>query len=372
MFALNYARRGAAQGLAGVAQKNLAGALMFIWGFSLAVQGCHSRKNSDSPSIEFTKIPPAREGGTEAVTEIEGRVRGARPGEKIVLYKKTDRWWIQPAPNEPFTEIRHDSTWNNATHFGTEYAALLVVPGYRPPPRPDSLPVQGAEVRAVAIVKGLPSPPSVVKMIHFSGYDWKARSISSSRGGTDQLYDPANAWTDESGAMHFLITMDTGRWHCAEINLTRSLGYGTYRFIVRDSSFLEPAAVLSVFTWDGTSAEQNHREFGVEIARWGDPTATNAQFIVQPFYVPANVARFTAPSGRMTYSVRWRPENLSFRAVRGDEKANARVIAEHIFLAGVPTPGNESVHMNLYIFGGSRIPLKEQTEVVIEKFEYIP
>ena len=339
---------------------------------SLAAGGCGSRKEAAQATIEFTKVPPVGEGGAEAVTDIAGRVSRARADEKIVLFAKTDRWWIQPGPDQPFTTIQRDSTWSNSIHFGTEYAALLVEPSYHPPPTTAFLPVTGGAVQAVAVVKGLPGPPPVVKTIHFSGYDWKVRSASSDRGGANQLYDPANAWTDESGALHFRIAMKSGKWRCAEVNLTQSLGYGTYRFVVRESSILEPAAVLSMFTWDETSPEQNHREFGVEIARWGDPANRNAQFYVEPYYVPANVARFVTRSGRITYSARWRPDDLSFRAVRGEERANPHVIAEHSFTAGIPTPGNECVHMNLYIFGSSRIPLKQPTEVVVEKFEYIP
>lgn len=357
-----------------IAREKLTWALPVMAALSLGVSGCHSKKAS-APFIEFTKVPEARAGGTEAIAKIEGRVHGARLDERIVLFKKTDRWWIQPGSDQPFTEIRRDSTWSNSTHFGMEYAALLVAPGYRPPPTADFLPVEGGAVRAVAIVKGIPGPSPTVKTIHFSGYDWNVRTASSNRGGVDQLYDPENAWTDGFGAMHFRITLDSGRWHCAEVNLTRSLGYGTYRYVVREASFLEPATVLSMFTWDDTSPEQNHREFGVEIARWGEPTNRNAQFVVQPYYVPANVARFMAPSGRITYSVRWRPESLSFQAVQVEGKANPHMIAEHTFISGIPTPGNESVHMNLYVFGSwgtSRIPLKQQTEVVIEKFEYIP
>jgi hypothetical protein len=346
-------------------------ALILVLGIGL--YGCHSQKAHANPSIEFTKVPPVGEGGVERVTDIAGRVRGAQANEKIVLFARTDRWWVQPVSNQPFTTIRRDSTWSNSTHFGAEYAALLVEPGYRPPAMTDTLPMKGGEIKAVAIVRGLPSPPVASKTIHFSGYDWLVRSKSSNRGGVEQLYDPANAWTDESGAMHFRLAMDSGRWHCAEVNLTRSLGYGTYRFVVRDTSFLEPAAVLSMFTWDDYSPpEQNHREFGVELTRWGDPASKNAQFVVQPYYVPANVSRFTTPPGRVTYSVNWRPESLSFRAVEQDGKAKWRLIAEHSFTSSIPTPGSESVHMNLYIYGSPRIPLQKQTEVVIERFEYIP
>lgn len=362
-----------AVGFANIGPPKLASALTATFVLTLALCGCHSQKSQADPSIEFTTVPEARTGGTEASTKIEGRVVGARPSEKIVLYKKTDRWWVQPTPpDQPFTPIRQDSTWSNSTHFGMEYAALLVEPGYRPPATTNSLPIKGGAVRAVAIVRGRPGPPLSVKIIHFSGYDWKVRSASSNRGGSNQLYSPENAWTDESGAMHFRLSMNSGRWHCAEVNLTRSLGYGTYRYVVRDTSFLEPAAVLSMFTWDDSSSVQNHREFGVEIARWGDPASKNAQFVVQPYYVPANVSRFVTGSGRVTYSVLWRPESLSFRAVQGDGRAKSHVIAEHSFTSGIPTPGNESVHMNLYLFGTSRVPLKTQTEVLIERFEYIP
>lgn len=306
------------------------------------------------------------------MTEIGGHVTGARSGERIVLFARSGQWWIQPLKAKPFTEIRGDLTWSNNTHFGTEYAALLVGPDYKPPATTAALPATGGAVRAVATVSGLLAPSPIVQTIHFSGYEWQLRSGSSDRGGSAESYDPANVWTDVSGALHLRIAMDSGKWRCAEVNLTRSLGYGTYRFVVRDSSFLEPAAVLSMFTWDDTSLEQNHREFGVEVARWGDPNSTNAHFIVQPFYVSANVSRFMTPSGRATYSVRWQPESLSFRAVQGGGKTNKRPVAEHSFTAGIPTPGNELVHMNLYVFGGSRIPLKNPTEVVIEKFEYIP
>ena len=37
---------------------------------------------------------------------------------------------MQPLADEPFTKIQLDSTWRSSTHIGTEYAALLVDPGY--------------------------------------------------------------------------------------------------------------------------------------------------------------------------------------------------------------------------------------------------
>lgn len=345
---------------------------LFLFFCSL-LSGCRARQDVLAPSIEFTKIPPAAEGGRERVDTISGRVIGARPGQQIVVYAKSGPWWVQPWPEKPLTPIQADSTWSTSTHLGFEYAALLVERGYHPSPTMDMAPTQGGSVVAVKSVKGLGAPHlAPTRPLSFSGYDWRVRTIASDRGGANNLYDPDNAWTDESGALHLRIAMISGQWRCAEVSLARSLGYGTYRFVVRESSFREPAAVLSMFTWDDEVLGQNHREFDVEITRWGDPSNRNAQFVVQPYYVPANVARFMVPSGRITYSVRWQPQSLSFRAVQEKGKANAHVIAEHSFTAGIPTPGNELVHLNLYIFTNSQIPLKNNTEVVIEKFEYLP
>jgi hypothetical protein len=165
----------------------------------------------------------------------------------------------------------------------------------------------------------------------------------------------------------------SGKWTCAEVTLTRSLGYGTYSFVVRDTSTLEPAAVFGLFTWDYAGADQSHREMDIEISRWGDPASKNAQYVVQPFYIPRNVVRFAAPSGMLTHSFRWEIGRVLFRTIRSLEAGGAaRAITEHVFTAGVPSPGMESVRMNLYAFGHAKPPLQNGAEVVIEKFDYLP
>jgi len=94
------------------------------------------------------------EGGTSKIATIEGRVIGARPGQQIVLFARSGAWYAQPFTDQPFTKIQPDSTWKNSTHLGTEYAALLVEPGYRPPASADVLPYIGGGVIALAIVPG--------------------------------------------------------------------------------------------------------------------------------------------------------------------------------------------------------------------------
>ncbi len=115
---------------------------------------CRSRQTDVTPTIEFGKIPLLDEGGMAKIAVIEGRVTGARPGQQIVLYARSGAWYVQPFTDQPFTKIQPDSTWKNTTHLGTEYAALLVKPGYLPPSSVDVLPDKSASIVAVATAQG--------------------------------------------------------------------------------------------------------------------------------------------------------------------------------------------------------------------------
>ena len=333
---------------------------------------CNSQRLQRKPSLEIMRVPSADPGGVEKLDYIQGRSSNAGPGQQIVLYAHSGVWWIQPFANRPFTKIQPDSTWKNSTHLGTEYAALLVNPGYQPAPKLAALPGESGGVVAVAIAQGRPGKPiPPPTTIHFSGYDWIARSASSDRGGVPNPYDPANVWTDQKGYLHLRMDQRDDRWYCAEVNLTRSLGFGTYRFVVQNSAHIGPSAVVSMFTYDEGSVEETRRELDIELSRWGNPNAKNAQFVVQPFYVPENVVRFDAPAGRMTYSLRWQPESATFRAARGSAPG-APTINQHIFTSGIPQPTGQTVHIDLYNFHHSGSSLQQPAEVVIEKFEYLP
>ncbi len=331
--------------------------------------GCGPPRNTDPPpAVELTSVPLGLSGGPDALDFVEGRAIAAKPGQHVVLYAQSSgTWWVQPFTDRPFTDIRSNSTWRNSTHLGTQYAALLVDSSYVPSPTTQMLPGKGGAVLAVAIAKGRKYVP---KNVHFSGYDWEARQIPTARGGKTNPYDPANAWTDANGFLHLRIVRRADEWFCAEVSLTRSLGQGSYRFTVRDVSHLDPAAVMTLYTW---GSGRFHSEVDVEVSRWGNPADRNAQYVVQPYYEPANVSRFEAPSGPLTFSFHWEPGRVSFRTGRGHvADSRSASIAEHVFTSGVPSPGGESVHMNLYVFGNTRIPMRSGAEVIIEKFEYFP
>jgi hypothetical protein len=343
--------------------------------FCIALNSCQPHKANSGPSIEFTHIPPAAEGGRERVDTISGRVRSARPKQQIVIYAHAGSWWVQPWPDHAFISIKADSTWSTETHLGFEYAALLVEPDYSPPPVMDTAPTQGGYVALVTIVKGAGTPqlnPS--GSLKFSGYDWRVRMIESVKGGTNNLYDAENAWTDASGALHMQIKKKSGRWSCAEIFLNRSLGYGTYSVTVRDTSHLEPAATFSMFTFDDPASEQHFREMDVEVSgRGNSANKNNARYIIQPFYIPENLFVFAAPSGALTYVLRWEPGRATFRTFRGRSAgAGSQLVAEHEFTSGIPVPGKAMPRLIFYVVASDRNPMQKPSEVVVEKFEYLP
>ena len=347
--------------------------------------GCHSSSEPSAPTIAFSRVPTAylespykidiseRDYKTDI---IEGRVTGARRGQRIVLYANTDgRWGVCRQSGQPFTDIESDGRWKASVHLGTQYGALLVDPTYDPPEQTESLPIVGKGVVTLAAVNGEGSAPvlPVPKILNFSGYEWKTSSGPVFHAGSRNYFDPANVWTDETGALHLRISGSAGKWDAGELKLTRSLGYGTYRFQVRDVSHLEPSALLTLITWDGVGTESTRRELDVELGRWGYLDNTNVNYVVQPYYVPANVVAFRVPPGLYTHSFRWEPGKVTFSTIAGSSTTGGgRVINQHVFTSGAPTPGGESVRIALYAFHQGKIPLKNENEVIIDKFEYLP
>jgi hypothetical protein len=350
----------------------------------VVLTGCHSSSSNSAPTVAFSKVAPAYQESPYKtdITEsdyktgiVDGRVMGARPGQRLVLYAKTDgRWGLCQQSYRPFTNIETDGRWKASVHLGLQYAALLVDPTYDPHEQTESLPIVGNGVVALAVVNGegpapvLPSP----KILNFSGYEWTTSAGPIFRAGSRNFVDPANVWTDERGALHLRISGSPGKWSATEVKLTRSLGYGTYSFQLRDVSHLEPSALLTLITWDGVGSESTRRELDVELGRWGELENTNVNYVVQPYYVPANIVAFRAPPGAYTHSFQWEPGQVTFSTVAGSGNTGGRVVNRHVFTSGVPSPEGKSVRIGLYVFHQGKIPLKNENEVIIDKFEYLP
>jgi hypothetical protein len=330
---------------------------------ALCVTGCRTHHLAATPTVSFTKLPPYGEGGSANVRQIEGRAEGAKAGQKIVVYAKSGIWWVQPFSGYELTKVDSDFTWQTQTHPGWAYAALLVTEKFHPRSRMEELPAQSGAVVALAITEQPSIPVPAGKMISFAGYEWEVRQTPNNPGNTQTDYDPANAFTSIEGFLHLRIRGTPDNWSCAEVNLPRGLGYGTYRFVLRDVSQFEPAAVFSI---------DFHHEMDIEISRWGDGEAENGQFVIQPYNVPANTTGFQVARGIVSFVLRWQPGRAKFTAFRGTSDRKSDLIEEHEFTSGVPIPGDEPLHLNFYVFGNSGNPLRHGTEVIIEKFEFLP
>jgi hypothetical protein len=350
-------------------------AVVLVISLVFALTGCHpASKPNVEAKISFTQVPESNPGDENERDILEGTVRGARPSQRIVVYSKTGSlWWLQPLLTSPFTPILPDGVWRNEAHLGTDYAALLVDSSYHPAAVLDELPKRGAGVQAVAASRGQEKSSSF--FVKFSGFTWRVRWRPSDRGGITNPYDPNNVYVDKDGALHLQIVKRDERWTCSEVNLTRSLGYGTYSFTVEDVSALEPAVVFGMFTWDFSTDQENHREFDINIGRWGDPGNKNAEFAVQPPFVPVNLSRFAAPAGKLKHTMFWEPGRITMVTSRASGAPAASVVSKHVFTSEVPTPGSESVRMTLFVYHDPNAKfsgLNHRAEVVVDHFEFLP
>src|SRR6202158_652984 len=138
---------------------------------SFVTIGCHSSSKISAPTLAFSKVPAAelespyktdifeRDYKTD---RIEGRAIGARPGQRIVLYARTDgRWGVCRQSGQPSTNIEADGRGKALVHLGFKYAALLVDPTYNPPEQSESLPIVGNGVVALAVVNGEGAAPGL-------------------------------------------------------------------------------------------------------------------------------------------------------------------------------------------------------------------
>lgn len=218
------------------------------------------------------------------------------------------------------------------------------------------------------------------RTISWSGYTWWVKSSQEPVGpGPNWFSDsPRNVWVDRQGRLHLRITYQNGRWHCAEVVCTRSLGYGTYRFyVVSPVANMDPHVVLGLFTWSDDPAYAN-REIDIEFATWGEGASSlNAQYVVQPA-TSGRLHRFQMDR-RISSSVHeftWLADSVSFLSVRGSKPSPSTpsdVIQQWKFAGeDIPQRGDENPRINLWLVQGKPPQNGKEAEVVISRFEFIP
>jgi hypothetical protein len=209
-------------------------------------------------------------------------------------------------------------------------------------------------------------------LLSFSGRNWEIKSSSSITGpGSNRFYYNTNSsYVDGNGYLHLGLFNVNGNRYASEVNVTDSLGYGTYTFLIQgDISHLDKCAVLGFYTWDdrAQSAQGNayNREIDIEMSKWCDPSNTNAEMGVQPETASMYNSYSLSYTGDILASFNWKAGEVDF-LIR--QASTGAVISQWNYVgSGVPTPGAEKMRVNLW---ADEAPTASNVTVVIKSFNF--
>jgi len=218
--------------------------------------------------------------------------------------------------------------------------------------------------------------------ISFADLTWVVKSSGSGRLDPGNNYfsdDGDNVWVDGNGLNLALRYVD-GKWLCSEVLLEQSLGYGTYCFSTHGRvDLLDPNLVFGLFTWSDIAKLIKHKEFDFEFSRWGNPLdPTNAQFAINPFWlgmVERYYLELTDAAADVTLYLVWQPDYVEFRSYYGRYTLTNLPPADKLIFAwvydqeAIPAPGNEAVHLNLWLNDNAGPQDSSETFVTISDFD---
>jgi hypothetical protein len=222
--------------------------------------------------------------------------------------------------------------------------------------------------------------PSTPISVLFSGYTWGIK-VSGSVAG-DQFDPGPKFWSSDpsvvsvaADGLHLKINQINGNWNCGEIYLTQSLGYGIYTVQVNSHlDQLDPntvAAPLFIYAAPGQELDNEYSGSGGLV-----PSPNNAQFVVQPYTVPGNIIHYVQPyTAQFTTQMEWRSDHVTFTAWNGWSAApTASTIIYQWSYTGsyIPVPGQERVHINLWLLNGAPPVHGAGDQMVIGSFNFQP
>jgi len=320
---------------------------------------------TSAPTIEITA---ARNTGDR---RIEGVARNIDAREMhVVLWAKTDKWYVQPRIASPTTEVCSDGSWSNWSDAWSRMVALLVDNTYVPGATRTYHPSTDAGVNAW---DEWPEK-SIDRVVTFGGYQWRVKSAEDLRAGPGPNFfsdSDEDVWVDANG-LHLTTVERAGKWYCTEVVLQQSLGYGAYEFRLGSRvDNMDHRAVFGAFVYESES-----REIDIEFSRiLADPQ--NAQYVVQPWNRQGNLSRFTVPArAQSSHRFVWSESSISFTSWVGHEAyppSAGDVIYQWDYQGpDIPPPGAEGMRFNLWLFDGKAPDGGQGDEVVVESFSFGP
>jgi hypothetical protein len=316
------------------------------------------------PEIEFVGLQPG-------ATDISGVANNVDVNvHQVVLWAKTNVWYVQPLSNDPYTPIEHNGTWSNWTHQWDRMVALVVDQDYEPTAQRFDHPASDIGVRAWTEY-----PEPSMRTVDFSGYIWRVKDFEDYPVGPGPNYFSAEesaVWVDNDG-LHLRTEYRDGRWHSAEVELDYCLGYGyyTYKLASRVDS-LDYHTTFSGFIYEGDPWEEIDIEWSQVLAGPGN----NMQYVVQPWYEPENIVQFSMTNDEFsTHRFEWREDRIEIVSWRGhsDHPVPGSIINHWVYPGDdIPIPDDEDMHFNLWFYLGYPPVSGQPDEVVVQSFHFQP
>jgi hypothetical protein len=285
---------------------------------------------------------------------------------RVVLWAKTDQWYVQPFIATPYTHVCADGWWTNTTHPWTRMIALVVDRSYVPGSIRQTHP--SGDPGVLAWDEYPSRDPD--RVVEFSGYRWKVKNADLAGPGPNYFSDDDANVRVTSDGLHLRIEPRDGRWYCAEVFSEESLGYGRYTFHVTLPRRLDFQTVFGAFTYENAT-----REIDVEMSEVL-ATPNNAQYVIQPFTRAGNIQRFSvSPTGDVSHRFVWRSDRIEFTTWTGhDAEPRAETLVGSWIYTGpdIPPPGGERMRFNLWLFGGRAPRSGLGDEVIVRAFRHEP
>lgn len=224
--------------------------------------------------------------------------------------------------------------------------------------------------------------PAAAASLSFAGYTWDVRSGGGGPG--PNTWDPRNAWVDDAGALHLLVTQRDGRWTAAEVTLTERLGFGTYQFQLQGRpDLLDRNLVLGLFNYpDSDQGGDGTNEIDIEYAQWGQAAADHGNWTIYPAVAGPKPLEKTFPihlnGDRTTHRFTWSPTGVRFVALHGTQDIGSEQNPIDITSFTPRKPQRRipqqalPVHLNLWLFKGRQPTDGQPVEMVISSFRFVP
>ncbi len=209
------------------------------------------------------------------------------------------------------------------------------------------------------------------RTIEFAGLEWNVKWGYAGPGPNYWSSDTQSVWVDGDGALHLKIRKFNGTWYCAEVSTLLPSAQGVHRFYIDGPlDSLNKNVVFSPFLYANDSTE-----IDIEFSRWGQAnSATNAQYVVQPYDHPGHTLNFALPilqDHRTTHSFDWQQTSITFKSFRGHsaEPPDPSYLVTPVWTytgADIPDASVDMpLHLNLWLFRGAVPSDSNEVEVKI-------